>query len=202
MLEKSTSIVAPLVEDDHGEGDVGAKRMLRGTALGVPVAYLGGSKSDDPDKFTEFPEFQSEEYRRREAVETERGSEEHEFFLSHCWRNKDQELQCLKRRIISYVSGPDGNGRTYWADYLDLQAKGPVPWRKEIFEGIEKAAKVVLFVDREYLLSFNCLQELAYALEVSKPIVVVVMVRRSFVLRARDDERHKRRTRYERSDHF
>ena len=38
------------------------------------------------------------------------------------------------------------------------QAKGPVSWRKEIFEGIEAAAKVVLFVDSEFLLSFNCLQ--------------------------------------------
>ena len=48
-------------------------------------------------------------------------------------------------------------------------------WRKEIFEGIERAAKMVMFVDREYLLSFNCLQEVAYAQELNKPIVVVIL---------------------------
>lgn len=49
-------------------------------------------------------------------------------------------------------------GWSYWADFLDLQATGPVPWRREIEEGIEHSAKVVMFVDRAYLLSFNCLQ--------------------------------------------
>jgi hypothetical protein len=44
------------------------------------------------------------------------------------------------------------------ADYLNLQAEGPVPWRKEIEEGIRDCAKFVAFIDTEYLLSFNCLQ--------------------------------------------
>ena len=52
----------------------------------------------------------------------------------------------------------DSAGFSYWADWLDLQAKGPVPWRKEIAEGIRDCAKVVLFVDTEYLKSYNCMQ--------------------------------------------
>lgn len=44
------------------------------------------------------------------------------------------------------------------ADYLDLHAEGPVKWREEIFRGIRCSAKVVCFIDGEYLKSFNCLQ--------------------------------------------
>ena len=39
-----------------------------------------------------------------------------------------------------------------------------MPWRKEIEEGIRDSAKTVLFVDRAYLLSFNCLQVCAFGL--------------------------------------
>ena len=148
------------------------------TALGLPVASLMSRKigSDDPSFWTEHAAFQAEELRRRDEVWRQRGSEEREFFLSHCWRHDDAEIQRRKRRVVSYITGPDGKGRTFWADFLDLQSKGPVPWRKEIFEGIRRAAKFVAFVDREYLLSFNCVQEVAYAIELDKPIVVVVLV--------------------------
>ena len=50
------------------------------------------------------------------------------------------------------------NGISIWGDFIDLQAKGPVPWRKEIGEGIENCAKMVIFLDKQWLLSFNCLQ--------------------------------------------
>ena len=48
--------------------------------------------------------------------------------------------------------------RTLLVDVVSRQARGPVPWRKEIEEGIRDSAKTVLFVDQAYLLSFNCLQ--------------------------------------------
>ena len=67
-----------------------------------------------------------------------------------------------KRRIVSFLSQArqqGGGGYSYWGDWLDLQASGPVPWRKEIEEGIRDCAKVVIFLDEQYLLSFNCLQE-------------------------------------------
>ena len=97
-------------------------------------------------------------------------------------------------QIVSYLSAPTsaaggGCGLPYWGDWLDLQASGPVPWRREIEEGIESCAKarppargreptrttrtppptaliarapvyqVVCFLDGQYLQSFNCLQE-------------------------------------------
>jgi hypothetical protein len=50
------------------------------------------------------------------------------------------------------------NGLAYWGDFLDLQAQGPIPWRSEIEQGIFQSAKLVAFIDKEYLKSFNCLQ--------------------------------------------
>ena len=52
---------------------------------------------------------------------------------------------------------------------------GPVPWRKEIEDGIRSSAKVVMLVDKAYLLSFNCVQEVAFAIEFSKPIVIIIL---------------------------
>ena len=51
-----------------------------------------------------------------------------------------------------------GPGLSYWGDFLDLQAEGPVPWRKEIEEGISTCSKFVCMVDAAWLHSFNCLQ--------------------------------------------
>eukprot|EP00873_Tetraselmis_striata_P008929 jgi/Tetstr1/429193/TSEL_019146.t1 len=45
-----------------------------------------------------------------------------------------------------------------WADFLDLQASGPLPWLKEIEEGIAHCSKFVPFVDNAWLTSYNCLQ--------------------------------------------
>ena len=174
MLRKSFSVVVPLGHDVTSENGE-AKSLREGTALNLRAKYLDGLEWDDPEKWNDLTNFKTEEFRRREAAEKERGAENLELFMSHCWRHEDEEHQRRKRRIISYISGPAGKGRTYWADYLDLQAKGPVPWRKEIFEGIDKASKVVLFIDRAYLVSFNCLQEMAYALELGKPLVVVLL---------------------------
>lgn len=78
-------------------------------------------------------------------------------------------------------------GFSYWADFLDLQAKGPVSWRKEIEEGIRGAAKVVLFIDKAYLTSFNCLQEIAFAVLYNKPIVAMLLEQEAMDLLTRPD---------------
>ena len=49
-------------------------------------------------------------------------------------------------------------GSVFWADFLDLQAQGPVPWRREIGDAIQSASKFVAVIDVQYLLSFNCLE--------------------------------------------
>jgi hypothetical protein len=46
----------------------------------------------------------------------------------------------------------------YWADWLDLQAEGPLPWRREIEEGIQQSSKFVALIDEAWLTSYNCLQ--------------------------------------------
>ena len=58
-----------------------------------------------------------------------------DIFFSHCWRGKNEVLTKRKWDINELLSRPvelQGGGFTIWADYLDLQAKGPVAWRKEI----------------------------------------------------------------------
>eukprot|EP00873_Tetraselmis_striata_P017125 jgi/Tetstr1/437389/TSEL_026073.t1 len=104
-------------------------------------------------------------------------------FFSHCWR--DPETQVKKRRIIDHFSAPKevgGGDMISWADYLDLKAEGPIPWRKEIEEGIASCSKFVVFVDKAWLTSYNCLQELALAINHGKPIVVLVLERQAWEL--------------------
>jgi hypothetical protein len=49
-------------------------------------------------------------------------------------------------------------GLVYWADWLDLHANGPVPWREEIDQAIANCSKFVAMIDRAWLTSYNCLQ--------------------------------------------
>ena len=49
----------------------------------------------------------------------------------------------------------------YWADFLDLQARGPVSWKMEITEGIRACSKFVAFIDFAWLTSYNCLQAIS-----------------------------------------
>ena len=46
----------------------------------------------------------------------------------------------------------------YWADFLDLRARGPVAWKVEITDGIRACSKFVAFIDFAWLTSYNCLQ--------------------------------------------
>ncbi len=74
-------------------------------------------------------------------------------FASHCWRNLETQLR--KKQVLLSLAAPKNLGGPHlkmWCDFLDLQASGPIIWRKEIFEGIEKAGKVLVFLDKEYLL--------------------------------------------------
>eukprot|EP00873_Tetraselmis_striata_P017036 jgi/Tetstr1/437300/TSEL_002784.t1 len=99
-----------------------------------------------------------------------------ELFISHSSRQAD--TQELKRRLICTLSAvkPDCSpGFTYWADFLDLAARGPVPWRKEVFEGVQSCAKFVAIIDSAYLQSYNCLQELYCAIVNNKPIVPLLI---------------------------
>jgi len=98
------------------------------------------------------------------------------LFLSHCWRQTSQQKR--KRRMVAELSLPvseGGPGLAYWSDWLDLQSNGPVEWQKVIQEGIEESSKMVCFVDAPYLASFNCLKEVAYAMECGKPVVIIVL---------------------------
>ena len=70
--------------------------------------------------------------------------------------------------IIAHLSRPPPTLRNdilqslepvvYWADFLDLQARGPVPWKMEITDGIRACSKFVAFIDFAWLTSYNCLQ--------------------------------------------
>ena len=91
---------------------------------------------------------------------------ENKAFYSHCWRN--HATQEKKRMIIAHLSRPPPTLRNdilqslepvvYWADFLDLQARGPVPWKMEITDGIRACSKFVAFIDFAWLTSYNCLQ--------------------------------------------
>ena len=91
---------------------------------------------------------------------------ENKAFYSHCWRN--HATQEKKRMIITHLSCPPPTLRNnilqslepvvYWADFLDLQARGPVAWKMEITDGIRACSKFVAFIDFAWLTSYNCLQ--------------------------------------------
>jgi hypothetical protein len=53
--------------------------------------------------------------------------------------------------LLRNVSKDGTPGYVYWGDFLDLQAEGPVAWRKEIEDGIFKCSKVVAFLDEAWL---------------------------------------------------
>ena len=131
-------------------------------------------KTNDNDKFENF---KLEEKRRRDRFDD---AHKNDIFLSHCWRGKNESISERKWSLVELLTRPadaeeKGGGYRAWWDYLDLQAKGPVAWRREIEEGILNAGKVVCFVDVPYLHSFNCLQEVAMAQRMGKPIIFVVL---------------------------
>eukprot|EP00873_Tetraselmis_striata_P027873 jgi/Tetstr1/448137/TSEL_035430.t1 len=101
----------------------------------------------------------------------------HDAFVSHSVRGAD--TQELKRRLICALSrvreGGKKAGLVYWADFLDLAERGPLPWRREIEEGIRSSSKVLAFIDHAFLTSFNCIMELAAAFEMQKPVVPIIL---------------------------
>ncbi|GHP12383.1 hypothetical protein PPROV_001111100 [Pycnococcus provasolii] len=123
----------------------------------------------------DFDSFKIEEVERREQLGAGRAND---IFFSHCWRGKDEKITKRKWAINERLTRPeakDGPNYRAWCDYLDLQAKGPVAWRKEIEDGIRDAGKMVCLVDMPYLHSFNCLQEVAMAQRMGKPIIFVML---------------------------
>eukprot|EP00873_Tetraselmis_striata_P045120 jgi/Tetstr1/465384/TSEL_010070.t1 len=101
----------------------------------------------------------------------------YDAFLSHSFRRAD--TQELKRRLISELSrvreGGKKAGLVYWADFLDLANRGPVPWRREIEEGIQSSSKFLAFIDGGFLTSFNCVMEVAAAFKMQKPVVPIIL---------------------------
>lgn len=74
-------------------------------------------------------------------------------------RNGDALLNYFSENaFVNCTLQEGGGGMLYWGDFLDLQAEGPLPWRKEIEEGIATCSKFVVFVDKAWLTSYNCLQ--------------------------------------------
>ena len=95
----------------------------------------------------DFDSFKIEEVERREQLGAGRAND---IFFSHCWRGKDEKITKRKWAINERLTRPeakDGPNYRAWCDYLDLQAKGPVAWRKEIEDGIRDAGKMVCLVD-------------------------------------------------------
>ena len=78
----------------------------------------------------------------------------------------------MKRKLFATLTS---RAFVCWADFLDLQAQGPVPWKSEIGVAIQECSKFLAILDKEYLLSFNCLEELAYAIHHSKPLVLAIL---------------------------
>lgn len=62
-------------------------------------------------------------------------------------------------RTVRGARGQNGKtpGFVYWADFLDLAGKGPVPWRKEIRDGISNSSKFLAFIDESFLSNYNCI---------------------------------------------
>ena len=75
------------------------------------------------------------------------------LFISHCWCNT--EVQLITQQLIAMLAL---NGMSYWSDFLDLKALAPMPWNWKVVEAIRDCAKVVLFVDREWLVSINSIR--------------------------------------------
>ena len=115
--------------------------------------------------------FIEEESRKRHDL---RPSSLGHVFISHC--SRDPFTQARKMELAAALSSPDnGGGVVYWADFLDLWNTGSVNWRMKIEEAIDKCTKMVVFVDREFLRSFNAVTEVISAMEKDKPVVPVIL---------------------------
>ena len=127
--------------------------------LGTPSHPLGAA-----EHWRDGPDFIAVENGFRDSLNL--SQLENKAFYSHCWRN--HATQEKKRMIIAHLSRPPPTLRNnilqslepvvYWADFLDLQARGPVSWKMEIIEGIRACSKFVAFIDFAWLTSYNCLQ--------------------------------------------
>lgn len=108
----------------------------------------------------------------------------YDAFVSHSFRCG--QTQELKRRLITEISKVREGGRkpglVYWADFLDLAERGPVPWRKEIEEGIRSSSKMLAFIDEQFLTSYNCIMEVAAAFEMHKPVVPIILDQNAWAL--------------------
>ena len=120
----------------------------------------------------EFTQFVDGERMKREAIR-ESATMSH-VFISHC--SRDATTQGLKMGLVAALSSPEHGGSVaYWADFLDLLNSGAKNWRHEIEVAINKCTKLVAFVDREFLRSFNCITEVVSAMDKGKPVVPVIL---------------------------
>lgn len=95
-------------------------------------------------------------------------------FASHSSRNPF--TQSRKMELVAAISSGDrGEGIVYWADFLDLWNTGSVNWRQKIETAIETCTKLVAFVDREFLRSFNSVTEVISAMDKGKMVVPVIL---------------------------
>uniref|UniRef100_A0A7S1SMQ4 TIR domain-containing protein n=1 Tax=Tetraselmis chuii TaxID=63592 RepID=A0A7S1SMQ4_9CHLO len=189
-LGEKPSKVAPAPTGDVPKGGSKTAPSMGGRSVMPAGSKPGNGSTGMGTQFTSLHwrdprAFRSEEARRREInrMASNAGNLNNKLFLSHCWRktargDEDEDLQMKKRQMIAHLSTPQkdgGPGLVYWSDFLDLQAEGPVPWRREIEDAVRDSSKVVCFVDEGWLTSYNCLQELAFAILEGKPIVLLVL---------------------------
>lgn len=52
-----------------------------------------------------------------------------------------RRLSSVRSSSAPHQQKPPGGGFRYWADWLDLQAQGPIAWRQEIESGIKNSSK-------------------------------------------------------------
>ena len=91
-----------------------------------------------------------------------------------CVLRRNVVTQRRKRKLYAAMT-ESPHHLVFWADFLDLQAQGPIPWRSEIGQAIQACSKFVAMVDKDYLCSFNCLEELCYAIKYHKPLVLAIL---------------------------
>ena len=153
----------------------------------VPLKAAESTMGEDEERAKSIAQFDFSKHKERESRRREEmgADRKNDCFFSHCWRGRDEAIANAKWDINERLTRPAGDGGAglrMWCDFLDLQASGPVAWRKEIEDGIRAAGKVVAMVDIPYLHSFNCLQEVAMAQRMGKPIVFVVLDKRALDL--------------------
>ncbi len=87
------------------------------------------------------------------------------MFLSHNWSSKAQ-VQCLDQKLKEIKLH-------VFRDERDLHKWCPL--RSQLSKGIKNSKLIICCVTRAYCTSFNCESEINWAVEIKKPLIVLMM---------------------------